>query len=216
MTENFTLNETNVQKCRQRAGSAANDRPDSIDDVLDRDKLGYNDGQPLAADSYDEYPNYQDLASPEYEDMLTCLAKHDRVSNASDIVSEFCGASHTPLLEDWLQAVEKALDLFSINITEATEQNDLLSEVLNYQPAAVFVENASPMLIAELYICGLSTSEIEDVFESTETHITERQVRDKLREIGLLAGKTQSEQTEDGRENYWRGATPAVEPMDPE
>jgi len=210
------LNETNAQKCRQRAGSAAEDRDSRIDDVLDRDKLGHNDGQPLAADSYDEYPDYQDLASPEYKDMLTCLSKHDAVGNASDIVSEFCGASHTPLLEDWLEAVEKALQLFSIDITEATEQKDLLSEVLGYEPANVLVENASPMLVAELYICGLSTSEIEDVFESTETHITERQVRDKLREIGLLGGKTQAEQTEDGRENHWRGATPAAEPMNPE
>jgi len=88
--------------------------------------------------------------------------------------------------------------------------------VLNYQPAAPLVENASPMVVAELYTLGLSTSEIVDVFENANTHITERQVRDKLREIGLLGGKTQSKQTEDGRENHWRGATPAVEPMDPE
>jgi len=207
------LNETNVQKCRQRAGSAAEDRDSRIDDVLDRDKLGHNDGQPLAADSYDEYPDYQDLASPEYKDMLTCLSKHDAVGNASDIVSEFCGASHTPLLEDWLEAVEKALQLFSIDITEATEQKDLLSEVLGYEPANVLVENAAPMLVAELYILGLRTSEIEDVFENADTHVSEPDVRDKLKTVGLLAGKTRQEKS-DSRGKRFTNVQPAAEPMD--
>jgi len=207
------LTENNVQKCRQRAGSAANDRADRINEALNREALGHGNGEPLAADSYDDYPTQEELSNPNAADVLETLATHDLIGGVDDLVSELTGVSDNLLLSKWIKSVEKALDLFSIDITEAAEQEDLLPAVLGYEPANVLVENAAPMLVAELYILGLRTSEIEDVFENADTHVSESDVRDSLKTVGLLAGKTRQEKS-DSRGKRFTNVQPAAEPMD--
>ncbi|KPN29980.1 hypothetical protein SY89_00700 [Halolamina pelagica] len=58
------LHPDTVEEARDRDGSAAEDRPEAISEALEGAELGYGDGEPLVGDTYDGYPNREELSNP--------------------------------------------------------------------------------------------------------------------------------------------------------
>ena len=182
-----------VENCRERNGSAADSRNETVDETLDRDTLGRNNGEPLIGESYSDYPSRNELSNPAFEQFIRDLLEHSLVGGLGDAVSELCGASDERLLADWLASLESAAELHSINTDEieAAKQGPILETILGYSPPTDMVASDNPLLLAELYCsAGLSVAEICDVLESAgETPVNASNFETVLSEIGLLNGR---------------------------
>lgn len=203
----MNLSEKTVEQCRDRGGDAAEDRDESLEDALTQPQLGFRDGQPLAADSYGQYPERTDLARPEYGDFLERLLGHDMVGDAGDAVAELTGANDRGALTDWVRTVEAAaeahgLDTDSLFEGGGQEGGSPLTAVVGYEPPADMVESDNPLLIAELYASGLSVEEIADTLsQEVDGSVTPAAVRDSLKDVGLIEGKTRAETMSDFEDN---------------
>jgi len=195
-----------VEKCRERNGAALEGRDDSIDNVLVSDTLAYNEGSPLVegVDSYADYPSRKQLSNPEYGDFLRRLFSHELVGTWSDAVTELTSTTSESLLSDWIDAVEKAADLHNIDteslFADSREEPDtaeVVSDILGYEVEGSMLDSNNPLLLSALYVEGLSDGEISEVLETDKTS-----VRDKLKSVGLLNGKTTDEQTAAFRQNH--------------
>jgi len=196
------LTESKVTELRQRDGDKAEDR-DAIDG-LDRGQLGHSEGEPLVGDSYDEYPNREELGDPSNKELLRKLSEHDLVGGSDDMVAELTGISVPDMLSKWLADLEAALDLFEIQITPATEPEPVLESILGYEPAGGVVDSHNPLITVELYERGLSVSEIIEIYSLEGlTSVDKSQVRDSLKNVGLLDGSTTAEQQKQWRNDKY-------------
>lgn len=197
------LDRDTLTSCRERSGAAADARPDRIDDALESEKLGYGEGEPLAADSYDSYPSRSELSNPSQGGFLRELLTHPKVNDVGDAVAELTGATDTPTLRDWIRTVESAAEINNLDIDSLTAEGsadeggaDPLTVTLGYKPHDSVVSSDSTLLVAELYAEGLSVSEISEILDTDGPH-----VRDTLKDVGLIEGKTRAETRSDFAEN---------------
>lgn len=196
------LDSDTLASCRERGGDALDDRDASIEAALNQPQLGWQEGQPLAADSYDSYPSRKDLARPEYGDFLERLLGHELVGDEGDAVAELTGANDRGTLSDWVRTVTEAAAIHGLSTDSlfeggGQEGGSALTAVLDYQPPADMLTADNPLLISELYVIGLSVGEIAEVLEKeVDGSVNSAAVSDTLKDVGLVEGKTRDEQRE--------------------
>lgn len=195
-----------VEEARQRGGAALEDRDDSIDTVLVSDTIGYGDGSPLVegVDSYEKYPSRSELADPRTANLLRRLFSHDLIGSIEDATRELTGVRDESTFRDWRSDLEASATLHGIDNAalfedsrEEPDTKEVVSEILGYDVEGSMLD--SVLLISSLYIRGLSVEEIGEVLELGETD-----VRDRLKSVGLLNGRTTEEQTQAYRQNGGR------------
>lgn len=209
------LHPETVEACRDRGGDADADRPEAISDALETEELGYGEGEPLVGDSYADYPSREELSNPSQGGFLRDLLSHPKVDGLDDAVTELTGGRDSGHLSDWLATLEAATEAHSLEIDTLTAKGDdgggdTLTSVLGYRPSTDVVRRDNLVLIAELYVSGLSIKEIADTLtKEVEGNVREGHIRDTLTQIGLLEGRTRTEQQEAFEENDGRlgGAT---------
>lgn len=193
-----------IDEFRAREGGAANDRPEYVSKALSLDKeLGYHHGLPLIdppggeqtvslgeqAD-YSHYP--ENILVPTSGDFLEELAEHPLVGNADDMSKE---------LDENVTTVEKALDLFDINVTPqttATEDKGLRLPSGETIPYSYLPENhpwSDPRVLHQLVQDGLSIEEIARYLneQSDDNRITSDAVRQACIDARLLTSPDNSE-----------------------
>jgi len=197
------LHPESVEAARERGGAADPERPDSIGDTLNKDKLGYGEGEPLVGESYESYPSRAELSNPDRGEFLQELLSHPLVDGLDTAVEELTGAGDTATLRKWLSTVEAATEAHSLDVDtllangEDQGGEDTLTSLLGYEPPTDVVHRDNPVLIADLYTLGLSVSEIADTLTPrVEGSVSEGHVRDTLKTVGLLEGRTREEQAE--------------------
>ena len=126
-------------------------------------------------------------------------------------MEELTGAGDSPTLRKWLSTVEAAAEAHGLDTDTLTAKGgdqggqDRLTSLLGYEPPADVVHRDNPVLITELYTLGLSVSEVADTLSArVEGSVTEGHVRDTLKTVGLLEGRTRDEQQEAFAENDGR------------
>lgn len=209
-----------VRECRERDGDAADDRPPEVDDRLaPEEELAYGEGLPLVGDDYQSYPDSpEELALPEWREFVHELASHELVNGYDDMVEELTPSSSRPTLHDWLNAVERACDLFGVDMSEAFDtdtdaerddsdgDDDTLDLITTTVPADLANDaETNPLVVGHLYALGLSVEEIGSYLADElgrDTAVNTRQVRDTLKRVGLLGGRTRDERE---RERKRRG-----------
>ena len=209
------LSPDTVDAARDRDGAADDHRPDKIDDAIQTEQLGYGEGEPLGpCDSYTDYPSREELSNPAQGEFLRDLLAHRLVGGLDDAVDELTGANYKPHLSDWLTTVEAATDAHSLDVDtllskgeDEREQGDTdtLTSALGYKPHTDMIYRNNPVLIAELYCAGLSVAEVADTLDKrVDGNLREGSVLDTLKEVGLLEGKTRTEQREAFEDNNGR------------
>ncbi|WP_248895630.1 hypothetical protein [Haloplanus halobius] len=195
------LHPDSVEAARERGGAAAEDRPESITEAVERAELGYGDGEPLVGESYQDYPSREELSNPDRGEFLRDLLAHPLVDGLDTAVEEMTGAGDSPTLRKWLSTVEAASEAHSLDVDTLTAKGgdqgggDTLTSLLGYEPPADVVHRDNPVLVAELYTLGLSVAEIADTLTPrVEGSVSEGHVRDILKTAGLLKGRTRDEQ----------------------
>jgi hypothetical protein len=197
------LHPSTVEAARDRGGDKDPDRPEGITDALETEQLGYGDGDPLVGDSYADYPDRTELSNPARGEFLRDLLAHPSVGGLDDAVAELTGAEDSPTLRKWLSTVEAATEAHSLDVDTLTAKGgdqgggDRLTSVLGYEPPEDLVHRDNPVLVAELYGLGLSVAEVADTLEpKVEGSVSEGHIRDTLKDVGLLEGRTRGEQRE--------------------
>jgi len=195
------LHPSTVEAARDRDGAAAEDRPEGITDALESEQLGYGEGEPLVGESYESYPSRAELSNPDRGEFLRDLLAHPLVDGLDTAVEELTGAGDTPTLRKWLSTVEAATEAHSLDVDTLTDKGgdqgdgDRLTSLLGYEPPTDVVHRNNPVLIATLYTLGLSAAEVADTLEpKVEGSVSEGHVRDTLKTVGLLEGRTREEQ----------------------
>ena len=196
-----------INDARRRDGGIDEGRDNDINELLDTDQLGYGKGQPLEADSYDEYPTLNDLSNPQQRPFIVDLLSNDNVNTIDDVVNEILGANSGTIVREWRSAVEQAIDVFNINADELLQQGnnednsvDKLTEIVGYDLAEELRDGGNPLLLSVLYVeHGLSTNEISELLDTDEPT-----VRDKLTAVGLIGGKTRQQQRQAFEDNGGR------------
>ncbi|OYR82986.1 hypothetical protein DJ84_09065, partial [Halorubrum ezzemoulense] len=109
-----------VQNARERDGDRAEDRSDRVDELLNADRLGYGEGDPLAADSYDDYPDDPaQLSAPKWRDWVEALLSHPAVNSYSDAVAEATPSEDQVSVKKWTQAIQYAASASQLNRSAA-------------------------------------------------------------------------------------------------
>lgn len=196
-----------VEEARQRGGNAAEDRPSRIDNTLVSDTIGYNEGEPLVegVTNYQEYPLRSELADPSTADFLRRLFGHELIGSIEDATRELTGVRDESTFRDWVSDLEAAATLHSIDNAafedsrEEPATEEVVSNILDYEVGEGMLDSNNTLLLSALYVEGLSVDEIAEVLEIRETG-----VRDSLKEVGLLNGRTTEEQTQAYRKNGGR------------
>lgn len=201
------LSDDVINDARRRDGGIDEGRDNDINDVLDTDNVGYGKGQPLEADSYDQYPSLNGLSNPQQRPFLVDLLSNDNVNSIDDAVAELTAATGGTLATDWRSALTEAIDVFNINADELLQQGsndnnsvDKLTEIVGYNLADQLRDGGNPLLLSVLYVeHGLSTNEISELLDTDEPT-----VRDKLTAVGLIGGKTRQQQRQAFEDNGGR------------
>lgn len=197
------LHPSTVEAARDRGGAADPDRPEAITEAVEGAELGYGDGEPLVGDTYADYPSRAELSNPDRGEFVRDLLAHPQVQGLDDAVAELTGAGDTPTLRKWLSTLEGAADAHGLDTDTLTAKSgdegggDTLTSLLGYEPPTDVVHRGNPVLIAELYTLGLSVEEVADTLGArVEGDIRPAHVRDTLKTVGLLEGRTREEQQE--------------------
>lgn len=208
------LHPDTVEAAQERGGGPAEDRPEGVDDTLNRPELGRGEGNPLVADTYRTYPDApEQLANPKWGTLVQDLLAHPLVGGYEDGVAELTGANDTSSRKRWRDALEDAADTFGLKAGELFDQGredreggreDRLTALLGYEPPADVVGADNPVLVGELYLAGLSVAEVCEVLGDHCEGVREGQVRDALRTVGFLEGATRDEQRDTFEDNDGR------------
>jgi len=199
-----------VEACRERGGEAADERPDRIEEALKTEKVGYGEGEALVGGTYADYASRESLTRPSKGDFVRELLSHPKVGSLDGAVSELTAVGDSAMRSKWRNAVEAAAEVHGLDVDELlaegederAEEKDRLTELLGYEPHEAMVESDNPLLIAMLYALGLSVEEVADVLgDSVEGSVREAYVRDMLKTVGFLEGRTRDEQREAFSEN---------------
>lgn len=176
-----------LRQAYSRDGNAADNRPDSVDDVMsERETVGFEEEEPLLDKEYQNYHKNDSLLLPRAGEDLVTLASHELISDVNDMASELGSR------ED---KVETALSVHGIDPPDGRDVRD--TERLHALVADVperFITTESPVLVAHLYVSlGLSVEEIAEVLSKTmDDHKTVAQntVTQCLVDAQVLPGET--------------------------
>jgi hypothetical protein len=189
------LDNSTVKECRERNGGQKIDRPSRIDDVMGRDRLGQDNGDPIADgyESYSQYPTRNDLSDPSTRDFLCELFSHPLVSNWQDVMDEFTGMSGIERRKS-KRILQRVVDLFEIDVDARFEegeppQESRLTEILDEEPAEPMISPSNPMLVGQMYALGMSVREITDVLADHVDTVNEKVVRNSLKQAALVPGE---------------------------
>jgi len=175
-----------LREARKRDGSAAQDRPAEVDEVLaPRERVGYKDELPLLDREYSAYPEGDELLRPSQGDTLRTLATHDMVGSVGDMAKE---------LNTTEKRVRKAVDLHGINPDgkdfDVEVSTSRLEALVGDIPEGI-VTSSNPITVAILYVDkGLSTDEIAEIMGEG---VREAVVRQTLVDARVLPGETTEE-----------------------
>ena len=193
-----------VQTARDREGDPAEDRSERVDELLKADRLGYGEGDPLAADSYANYPDEPtQLSAPKWRDWVEALLSHPAVGSYSDAVQEATPSDDQVSVKNWREAIQSAAKASQLDAGELFDLGDDGEQEPAEDPLAVLTEewpddavrSDNPLVVANLYAGrGLSTAEVALLFDCSESH-----VRGVLRQCGLLT-EAENEQVDLKRE----------------
>jgi len=175
------------KKARRRDGEADSDRDDWIDETVEIQRLGYNNGDPLADRPYSEYPEQpSDLTTPNARQFVATLFEHPKVGSIRDAIEETTPATGGDMIvRDWRNAFERASELFGLEVTETEDtEDDRLDELVGDTFPEDTVDPSNPLVVGYLYAeRGLSTDEVADVFGGCSGG----QVRSVLEGVGLVS-----------------------------
>lgn len=182
-----------VATARERDGDRVEDRSERVEDLLNGDRLGYGEGDPLAADSYQNYPdNPTQLSAPKWRDWVEGLLSHPTVGSYSDAVAEATPTADQVSISRWREAIQNATNTAQLDAGELFDLTDDGEQNATEDPLSVLTEawpddavrSDNPLVVANLYAGrGCSVGEIARLFDCSEDH-----VRGVLRQCGLLEG----------------------------
>lgn len=197
-----------VHNARERDGNRAENRSERVDELLNADRLGYGEGDPLAADSYENYPDEPaQLSAPKWRDWVEALLSHNRVNSYDDAVAEATPSTDQVSVKKWREAIQNAANAAQLDAAdlfnrdgdgERDTSEDALTVLTEAWPDDA-VRSDNPLVVANLYAGrGLSTAEVAGLFDCSEDH-----VRGVLRQCGLLEaaenGRTDPKRVKDIR-----------------
>jgi len=197
-----------VETARQRDGAPDPDRPERVDEILERETLGYREGKPLVdvrKGGYGAYPEREELADPKWGTFVRELMAHPLVSGYDDCVAESQGATDTVSQRRWRESLQEAARAFDLDVVDLFEQGSdeqdqgregRLADVLGYEPPSEVVGPRNSILVGELYTLGCGVTEIVDLLEDHCENVREDHVTDALKGVSLLEGRTRDEQKE--------------------
>jgi hypothetical protein len=183
--------EIDVEACRDRDGEAG-DRPEEIDNLLNWRQLGYEMGDPLAAESYSGYPdNSQELSAPKYSELIRRLFRSPAVNGYDDAVTELTPAARDrTIASDWRESLQRAAGAADIDAGQLLAEGDetdcggphnALKALTDDLPRHIVGED-NPLCLTHLYgDKSLSVGEIAEIFETDESMI-----RQRLHDVGLV------------------------------
>ena len=180
-----------LRRAWSRDGAAADDRPESVDEVMaPGETVGFDDGLPLLNREYSDYPSNEDLLRPAAGQPLAALADHDLITSVEDVALELGARTET---------VEKALALHDIEEPSGFDvevDGSRLDSLLGDVPDRM-KDHDNQLVVAVLYVDkGLSIEEIRQVMdEATEDTVTvsESDMRQALVDAKLIEGETSTE-----------------------
>ncbi|PSP79517.1 hypothetical protein BRC81_04700 [Halobacteriales archaeon QS_1_68_20] len=108
-----------VREARDRDGDPVEDRSERIDELMRSDRVGYGDGDPLAADSYSNYPDHPtELSAPKWRDWVEVLLSHPAVGSYDDAVAEATPASDQVSVRQWREGIQNAANAAGLDAGE--------------------------------------------------------------------------------------------------
>lgn len=175
-------------------------RPDWVNNhpvLTDVEELGYGTGLPLAADSYSEYPDKDELMNPGVRSFLVDLFSHGLVEGFHDAASELRGVEEARLRE--------LAELHQIDAEELFEDGEL-TEVeddcpdgcipigdRDYVSLSHFRKNPweDSRLLGELLSAGMGFSEIaEYISHYTDDEVSKYEISNAVAACGLQSGSS--------------------------
>ncbi|GAB3672474.1 hypothetical protein [Halopiger thermotolerans] len=200
-----------LEAARERLPDPADDRPVEVDDALEKgERVGFEEGEPLANVGYDEYPD--DPLHPTAGDTLAEVANHELVTEPRDVADEL----HTSV-----SRVEKGADLhgvelpsggsFEVETATGTIDVPLADDPVHLDDLATPPHDDHRLIHHLTVVCGMGVAEVVEFLEravndaragDTRYTVSERDVKDTLREMNLMDGATVDER---GRERRRRG-----------
>ena len=197
-----------LEAARDRLPNPADERPAEVDDALETgERIGFEEGEPLANVGYDEYPD--DVLKPDAGDVLRSVTDHDKVSDPEDVADEL----HTSVSRVEKGAEHHAVELPSGGSFEVETATGTIDAPLADAPVHLDDLTTPPhddhRLIHHLTVaCGMGVTEVVTFLEravndargsDTRYTITEGDVKDTLREINLIDGATTAERERERR-----------------
>lgn len=173
-----------VEAARTRDGEAAQDRDAEVSDSLEWPTVGKGRGEPLAADSYSNYPSDTSaLSGPKWRRTILELLSHPAIKDWDDATAELFGKGDSHVKRKRRRALERACGGFGIEASELFAKgnpNDLggpadARATLTADLSKHVARESNPLCIAHLYLeKGLSCEEIDTIFESPDGTARER------------------------------------------
>ncbi|MDL0120382.1 hypothetical protein PNQ29_11695 [Halobacterium salinarum] len=186
-----------IQNARRRDGDAAEDRSERVDEILNRPRLGYEEGDPLP-ESFKDYGGYpeqpNDLTTPDARQFVTELFASPLVTSIDDAIEETTPVANNRLIRrEWREAFHRAVELFggeSLDGDDERDENDAdsrLAELTGDYPDDM-VTPSNPLVVSALYAGhGLSSEEITEVFsDDSDRQVESDEIRATLRNAGLI------------------------------
>lgn len=205
------ISKQDFEAARQRDGSAADDRPEFVEDALSPDeKLGYGKELPLVGESYDEYPQGNEVLFPQNAEFVEELLNHDLVNSFDDAAAEIKGGK--------ADVLEQAADLFDVDANDvfggqrrgASDDTELERGEIRLFGETLDVDcfrdpiHQDSRLLSHLYVeLGMSVEEIATYLQANSqgVSIDEHKVRRGLIDVGLVEGTRSGERTYVGSGN---------------
>ncbi len=178
------------EAARERDGSAADERSDRIEELLNSDTLGFESGDALAAESYQAYPSSRaELSAPGYGEFLESLLGHHLVTDWDDAIDEIAHVGDSLTRRKWKQTLQSAAQGAGLEAEALLAADDGAEQHGSEDALAVLTEGVpddavradNPLVVVTLYREGLATAEVADLLDSSEA-----QVRGTRRRCGLL------------------------------
>jgi len=187
--------ETTVEAARDRDGDAADERPDKVDDILNWKQLGYEVGEPLAAESYERYPDSAEgLSAPKWSELVERLFRSPAVNGYDEAVEELTAATGDRIIvRRWREALQDAADAADMDAGSMFAEGDgsgcggpeAALTALTDDLSRHIVAEDNPLCLAFLYAeKGLSVGEITEVFGTDDSN-----VRRRLHDLGLVENR---------------------------
>lgn len=197
------MDHDDIEAARNRLPEPADDREDEVDRALrERERVGFQNGRPLASVPYGKYPD--DILKPSAGDVFREVCEHERVTEPKDVAQEL----HTST-----ERVRKGAKLHGAELPSGAsfdvDVGDPFIDVPLWDNPVHLEDLANPphedhRLIYHLVVtCGMGVSEVVTFLERAVNDargedeprytVSEQDVTDTLRRMNLLDGPTSDE-----------------------